>query len=336
MLGDLHLDQLEHHDREWLAREKPGDVQQVQNYSRITREVVPQLFAEAREQIAANGGRVAFTCHIGDFVEGLAGTPALARRHCEDAVALVRDAKLGRPFVFVKGNHDVTGPGAVEAFNDVLLPFAGRELKQKLTSASFTQRHGDAFFAYFDAYSPGSLDWLAATLAVPRKERHLFVVIHPPVVPYGARSTWHVFSKPREETQRARLLNLLGKHRAIVLCGHLHKYGTVVRQTPFGPFVQMAVISVLPAPSVTPSKEVAGVKEYGPELTRLEPDFSPSTLAERRNYLAAEAPHIRHYEYAEAPGYAVVKVGPAVTADLYVGLGKRLWRTVNLSDLLAG
>ena len=160
-------------------------------------------------------------------------------------------------------------------------------------------------------------------------------MIHPPVVPYGARSTWHVFAKPNQEKERTRLLNLLGKHRAIVLCGHLHKYGTVVRQTPQGPFVQVAVISVISSPDAKPKKEVKGVKEYGPDLVRLEPDFSPTTVDERRAYLAAEAPHIKHYEYAEAPGYAVVKVnGPAVTADLYVGIGKRLWRTINLTDLL--
>src|SRR5690242_12301759 len=43
LLGDLHFDRLAHHDMEWLAKEHPGDVHQVQNYSRITAEVQPPL-----------------------------------------------------------------------------------------------------------------------------------------------------------------------------------------------------------------------------------------------------------------------------------------------------
>src|SRR5437867_3035733 len=52
LLGDLHFDRLEHHDHEWLAREHPGDVSQVQNYSRITRELTPKLFGRVRGSLA--------------------------------------------------------------------------------------------------------------------------------------------------------------------------------------------------------------------------------------------------------------------------------------------
>ena len=51
LLGDLHFDRLEHHDHGWLAREHPGDVSQVQNYSRITREMTPRLFARVSESL---------------------------------------------------------------------------------------------------------------------------------------------------------------------------------------------------------------------------------------------------------------------------------------------
>ena len=43
MLGDLHFDRLAHHDMDWLAREHPGDVRQVENYSQITHERMPAL-----------------------------------------------------------------------------------------------------------------------------------------------------------------------------------------------------------------------------------------------------------------------------------------------------
>ncbi len=332
LLGDLHFDKLEHHDMEWLRREKPNDVRQVENYSRITREVLPALFKESQRHLAADD--MAMAVQIGDFVEGLAGTPELARRHCQDAVRFVREAKLGRPFVFVKGNHDVTGPGSQEAFDQDLLPFAAAEAGKPLPSSSFTTRHGNALFVWFDAYRP-DLDWLEQALT-GRKERHLFFVTHPPVVPYGARADWHLFAKPNQQAQRQRLLNLLGKHRAMVLCGHLHKYGTVVRNTPSGPFLQLDVISVIPQPDIRPKDEVSGVDAYGPDLVRLEPNFSPLTLEARKALLLAEKPFIRHYDYADAPGYAVIRVEKeAVHAELFQGLGNRRWKTVPLSELLA-
>jgi len=336
LLGDLHFDRLEHHDMEWLKREKPNDVRQVENYSRITREVTPALFAELRARVRSERD-TAFALHIGDFVEGLAGTPELARVHCKDAVAFLRDAKLERPFLFCKGNHDVTGPGSVEAFNEVLLPYLAGEAGQKLTSASFAYRRGPALIAFLDAYRPveAELEWLEKTLAARGDARHVFVVVHPPLVPYGARSNWHLLAKPADSARRERLMDLLGEHRALVLCGHLHKYGTVVRSTKKGPFVQVATLSVLPGPDLKPKNEVEGVKQYGPDLVRLEPEFSPQTETERRALLAAEAPHIRHYEYADLPGYGRVTVRPEdVTLDLYVGLGKKHYRTLSLTRLL--
>ena len=339
LLGDLHFDRLVHHDRQWLQKEKPNDVRQVENYRRITREVMPALFAEIKAQIAAQKSPVPFAVHVGDFVEGLAGTPELALTHCRDAVAFVEAAKIEAPFLFCKGNHDVTGPGTVEAFNTVLLPYLARQAKQALPSTSaFSMRRGNALFAYFDAYDDPAgkgLNNLAKTLAARGDAAHVFVVIHPPVVPYGARSNWHLFAKPAESAARSRLLNLLGANHAIVLCGHLHKYGTVVRQTDAGAFAQIATVSVVPTPDIQPKDTVSGINEYTPDLVRLEPNFSPANLSERRDLLAAEAPFIRHYDHADASGYAMVHVkSGAVTVDLYTGLGKRLWKTVPVTDLL--
>jgi hypothetical protein len=336
LLGDLHYDRPDHHDMEWLRREKPNDVRQVENYSRITAEVLPRLLAEVKARATEPG--TAFIAHVGDFVEGLAGTPELARRHCRDAVAYFDGAALGRPFLFCKGNHDVTGPGSVEAFNEILLPYIGREAGQKLDparGANYVTRHGDCRFVWYDAYHKGSLTWLEGELAEKRAGERVFLMIHPPVVPYGARSNWHIFAKPGEADERKRLLNLLGRNRAIVLCGHLHKYGTVVRQTDEGPFAQVAVVSVLPEADIKPKNAVSGVKEYGPDLVRLEPDFAPQTVDERRALLSAEAPHVRHYDYADAPGYATVTVTPAeITIRLHAGLEKTPFRTFNLTALL--
>ena len=52
LLGDLHFDKLEHHDLSWLEQKKKGDLGQIRNYSRITADIMPQLFATVRATVA--------------------------------------------------------------------------------------------------------------------------------------------------------------------------------------------------------------------------------------------------------------------------------------------
>ena len=339
LLGDLHFDRLEHHDMDWLMREKPGDLRQIERYSQITRDVLPSLLAEVRKQVADSPRPVPFVVQVGDLVEGLCGTPALARRHCEEAVATVADARLGAPLLLTKGNHDITGPGAKEAFDDVLLASMPADLRQRQQGANFLVRQDGAAptrLAFFDSYDPAAVDWLAGALSDhdPAAER-LMLVIHQPVVPYTARC-WHDLARPEEADQRAKLLALLAAHDALVLNGHLHKYGWLTRGVQAADadgkaICQLSINSVIPAPDVA-ARDERGSDAYGPSLVELESRFSPDTVEQRRATLAAEAEFVRHYEYADAPGYAMVHVTPGgVSADLYVGLGRPPVRRLRLA-----
>src|SRR6187200_1395883 len=97
LVGDLHFDRLEHHDHEWLKREHPGDVAQVENYSRITREMTPRLLGRVSESLAAlarNYEHVPFVMQLGDLLEGLCGTAELAERQAREGIEFVKDAKF--------------------------------------------------------------------------------------------------------------------------------------------------------------------------------------------------------------------------------------------------
>jgi hypothetical protein len=333
-LGDIHFDRLEHHDLDYVRQKHgEGDIRQILNYSRLTETVLPKTFAELREQVKTFQPSVDFVAQLGDFVEGLCGNPHLARRHCEEAVAFVKGTQLGVPFLITKGNHDITGPGALDAYNAVILPFLSEQLGQPINSASFFVRRSDTLFVFFDAYDGESLNWLEKVLS-SQQAKQVFVLLHPPVVPIGARSLWHLYAHPEKQTQRQRLLNLLGRHRAIVLTAHLHKFGIVMRRTNEGAFVQVTLNSVIPSPEIEPQQVLKGVEHYGGELVKLEPSFEPQTEPQRRASLEAERPFIGYYEYADAPGYAIFVVdGSTVRAHFYVGLGKRCWRTVDLTAL---
>lgn len=330
-LGDLHYDNLEHHDMTWLMAEKPNDLSQIKNYSRISEEVLPKLLDEVRSKVASE--KADFVLQLGDFTEGLCGTPELAQRQIREFIALVEEKRLGAPMWAIKGNHDVTGPGSVEAYRDIVHPWQTKATGTPQTSANMSLAHKGVRFLMFDAYVPESLEWAEAELE-KRTERLLVFSIHPPVVPYGARADWHIFAKPKDAARRERLLELLGRHEAYVLCGHLHKYGTVTRTTPKGRFVQTDLVSVLPRADLAPKDASDGIGAYGPDLVNKEPGFSPKNVDARRALLAEEKPHIRSFEYADAPGYAVIRIdGERVTADIHVGLGRPPWHALDLTAI---
>lgn len=120
-----------------------------------------------------------------------------------------------------------------------------------------------------------------------------------------------------------------------MLTGHLHKHSTLVRITDAGPFVQIALCSVIPNAGMQPKDVLTGLCRYTPDLVTLQPHFSPASLDERRALLTAEKPFARYYDYADVAGYAVVSVRDSgITARLYNGLGKRFWKEIDLTQLL--
>lgn len=336
LLGDTHFDRTAHHDHEWLAREQPNDVPQVAHYSEHTTSLLPHLFATVKRQLAAAGKRAEAVVHVGDFVEGLCGTPGLAERHVSEACEFADKQDWQVPVLLTKGNHDKTGPGAIEAYQKVIQPWLGRQVQQTLKYGFYAEQRQNALFCCFDAYDGRSLDWLKETLGRNAdSRRHTFVVVHQPVVPFQARGNWSVFMRSREAKQRAELLQLLGEHRAIVLCGHVHRYGTVVRRTERGPFAQLCLSSILSGRDQQPRQHLEGLDAYGPNLTELDPNFQPESKETRHKQIAAEKPHIAHFEYADTAGYAMLRVrGDGVTARIFNGTSEMPWKELNLTTLL--
>lgn len=338
LLGDLHYDKLEHHDLTWLDKHHPGDLSQIKNYSRITADLTPRLFEAVRQSVAAS--RSSFVLQVGDVVEGLCGTGELSVRQNREALAFIEGAKLGAPFVFTKGNHDVTGDGSVEAFKEVFHPFLGSQTSGfkgggKVASANYHFEHRDALFCFFDAYEKDSLDALEAVLVRPTA-RHCFVIIHPPVVPYGARATRHIFSSERDRSCRDKLLTMLGRQNAFVLGGHIHRFNAMCRETPGrGRFVQFALSSVVNSAAPKPDTELEGLKDYTPNQIRVEPKHSPETEEQRRAVYVTEAPFVKAFSYADLPGHAVVAVdGEKVRVTMHAGVSRDVYRTLDLSELM--
>ncbi|MBL9090918.1 MAG: metallophosphoesterase [Planctomycetaceae bacterium] len=336
LFGDTHFDKLAHHDFDWLRREHPDSVRQVEHYSEHAASLLPELFATVKRQLTSAGARARAVVHVGDFVEGLCGTPALAETHVREACEAIERIEWKVPFLMTKGNHDKTGPGADDAYAKLLHPFLGGQVGQKLTSARYAHQIGGALFAFYDAYDKSSFDWLKETLGRNgRADRQTFVVVHPPVVPFQARGNWSLYMREEDAARRAELLALLGEHRAIVLCGHVHRFGFVVRRTERGPFAQLCLSSIMSAREQQPKQVLAGLDAYVPELTKLEPKFQPESVELRRKQFATEKPHIAHFEYAETAGHAMVRVdGRRVTVRIFNGTGDAAWKEIDVTQLL--
>lgn len=345
LLGDLHYDKLAHHDMKWLQAHKAGDLSQITNYSRITQDITPRLFVTVKETITALNEspetRPALVLQAGDLVEGLCGTEELSAVQNREALAFVESMKLGVPFVFTKGNHDVTGDGAVSAFKQVFHPFLTQQTSGftgggKVDTANYSIEHGNTQFCFFDAYEKPSLDWLESTLA-KRTAQHCFVTIHPPVVPYGARATWYLYHSERDKARREKLLDLLGKNNAFVLGGHIHRFNTLCRTTPGGGrFAQIAISSVVSKADVKPDTVLDGLKDYNGDQIRVEPKHSPETETQRRAVYATEAPFVRSFAYADMPGHAAITInGAQVQVVMYSGITRDVYKTVDLTKLLA-
>jgi UDP-2,3-diacylglucosamine pyrophosphatase LpxH len=283
--------------------------------------------------IESSAGRIKMVVQGGDLIEGLCGSRELQETQFRDAIATIRKYIPETKFVAVKGNHDITGPGAREAYDNVMLPWLSEECGEKIDSASFFFMQGPDLFVFFDAYHNNKLDWLEKTLS-GNKHRHAFVVMHPPAVPYNARSTWHLFSRDKEKDVRERFLNILGAYKVVLLTGHLHKYCVVVRKTPTGAFTQFSMNSVIDSPNISVRDQFEGVNNYGAGLLELEPEFQPDTKQQRQKLLEDEKPYIEHFEFANFPGYAVINVSDAgIKADIYTGDSDKIWKSVPLRSV---
>lgn len=334
LLGDIHFDKVSYHDIDYVRNEfSEGDVNQVKNYARISSENFPRLIQMAKAKAADVNGD--FYLQLGDFVEGLCGSERLASQQVNGFISYMREQELNRPFFVIKGNHDITGAGAHEAFRNVVLPWQSREQRKSMEHANSTFVHKNARFVLFDGYTAEqSLEWLRSVLA-EHKEDLLFFCIHQPVVPFNARANWHVFSKPKQQPLREELLNLLGEHKAIVLCGHLHKTSILTRSTAKGNIVQICTGSVIESLEAPVKDHLDGLQHYHADLVNLEPKFSPSSLDERKRNLEDEKPFIRHYEYADFMGYSTISVSSSneVKMAVYQNAQAKPWKVLNVSKL---
>lgn len=333
VLGDLHYDLLDDHDMDWL-RSKPGDLRQVKEYTVYTEENWTDFMSIIKNRIESADPPVKVVVQLGDLSEGLAGTEEKARQMASNAMKAVDETQMPVPWIMAKGNHDITGPGAVKAFQEYYVPmFREQTGNPEISNASYSYSYDNVRITCIDPWDKETdmIAFLEGELS-ESDAKFKFVVIHEPVIPVTERC-WHTLQ--RDQYQREKLLEVIARNKAIVLCGHLHRYSVVRRNTPYGPVVQLMVISVVKDRDYQKPSKV--ITTYGPSLAEKLPDWQPETLDARKAMLSEEAKYVTYFKQTDLPGYAVIKIDEKkenILLEYYAAFGEKPYDTVDLTELL--
>lgn len=330
LLGDMHYDLLENHDLEWLATTDDDLRQVTEEYTVFTE----KYWDDFSRVIATRTEDADAVLQMGDLSEGLAGTPELAVQMADSVFSAIDRIGLKVPFIATKGNHDITGPGAREAFDSVYLPNLGRlSGNGTLASANYSTEVGNCCFVCYDPWDKDNygLDALRENLKAS-DAKYKFVLVHEPVIPVNERC-WHVLRKDND--RREQLLKTIAESKAIVLCAHMHLYSVVCRNTEYGPVVQILVNSVIrDADMLEPSFLIT---EYGPSLAMSRPDWQPETMDQRVGWLEEEARHVTYFKQTDLPGYGILKVdsdNDNILLEYYAAFADKPYDVTDISSLL--
>ncbi len=334
ILGDIHYDRIENHDIDWL-KSKPGDYRQVtEEYTVFTEKSFNRLIDEVLSQTNNYEPDIKAIIQLGDLQEGLAGTPDLARKMTIDTRDALRAKEFKVPWILVKGNHDITGPGANEAFQEIMLPFIENELNIPITNTSYSYYVGNIKVIVLDCYKLDEILSFLETELSESNAKYNVIATHQQIIPITGRC-WHIFNKVKHVQEREKLLTLIAKHKAIVLNAHMHRYSVLRRMTSEGPIVQLSTISVIREEDKI--EPYWYLNEYGSSLVDLEPNFDPDTKNERKNILEQEAKFVTDFHLADMPGYSILVYDDSagtICLKAFSGLGFNLMEEMNLTDLM--
>ena len=138
-LGDMHFDRLDDHDLDFVMT-RPQDFEQIfHEYPQYTAFYLKKFLQLVKKQTIEVTPQVKAVVQLGDLVQGVAGSAALARQMNRGAVDLLYNTELPVPWILTKGNHDVSNsPGQPEAWEEVIRPFIEGQIKKPANHGMYT------------------------------------------------------------------------------------------------------------------------------------------------------------------------------------------------------
>ena len=308
LLGDLHYDNREHHTSAMLEKRKREIERNLSHWQKNA----PGIVNAAKSKITRN---TLFAVQLGDITQGDAKSQEDQKALFTEALVNIAEPMREKslPFFVVKGNHDFRSPGKGDAFESVMTPFIQSQLPagSEITGSNYAFRHGKDLFMFVDCQNP-DVEFMKRILESNKDVRHLFVLDHLPVLPYGAGgSKWILFGERQGKLQefRSEFRRLLASRNGIVLTGHVHD-NSLSQYVNGGSITQITVSSM----------EFSN-GDYPP----VKDGFSEGELKKNRKsddeFLDEFIPFMKLYKRTFGGGYAVVKVkGNAVEIEYFHGI----------------
>lgn len=347
VLGDLHYDRFDYHDWDYVMT-RPQDFAQIsEEYPKYTAIYLEKFLHRIKNQTLSHSPEVKGVVQLGDLVQGVAGTHALARQMNRGVVDFLYSIDLKIPWILVKGNHDVSNsPGQPEAWQEIIRPFIEGQIKKRIGNGMYTYKLSDdvelfvldQFFSNDENLPESAMISFLENELNNSTATYKFVLTHQPVIPITERC-WHLLSGIRrpvsDSTQRTKFLNLLGKHKVMVFCAHLHQYSVLSRQTPYGPVVQIMINSVNKGFDIIPPERIE-TNYLGEQWVTNNHEWQPHNKNIRHKILEEEKKHIKSFKKADIPGYGVISIRPDehdVIMKFYNGFSSKPYEEINLTEL---
>lgn len=333
VLGDLHYNQMEDHNMEWLKSQSL--VQESIDYSDYTNKYWTPFMNIIRQKAYSVTPPVKAIIQLGDLSEGLAGSVEKARQMMKNTVEAIDSTKMPVPWIIAKGNHETYGPGANEAYNEFFIPMFQKQTNNpKINSANYSYNTGNIQITCLDPWDKNTdiIEFLEKEFS-SSKAKYKFVAMHEPVVPVSGYC-WYAFNQDDEKHNK--LMEIIAKNKAIVLSGHLHYYSVLSRKTAYGTIVQAMVLSVVKDSSYREPSYI--INEFRPSMADSATNWRPETILERKAQLTKEKEYILSYKQTDLPGYAIIKIddkNESIILEYYAAFGKKPYDTVNLTKLMS-
>ncbi len=213
VLGDTHYDSLDVRlNPEALTKQYQKD-ELLRNLTRWSRSIPPLL----SEVGARSAQETAFAVQLGDLIQGDCGSgPLQARSYQQATERICREMQC--PVYFVKGNHDVRGAGAEEAYQKWMIPFLEKRygMRAQNGGANFTMVVEGDLFIVFDCMRP-NLNFVRKALADHPRCRNLFFLTHFPVFPCTKNPADVIWGRKEDVKLRRELWKMLAERNAVVL-----------------------------------------------------------------------------------------------------------------------
>lgn len=316
ILGDIHYCDENHYDLDAMQRDKPSDYRQITGtYAPVTKSNWADMTSVIRQSIRSTDPPIKCIIQLGDISEGLANIPGQADIIAEDVTSMLEAQDFKVPFIYAKGNHDITGIGelraeARQAFSKHHVPYLKKQTGNNgITEGNYTYTEGDVLFVMLDAYNPSidQTEFLKQSLE-SSSAKYKFVCMHEPAIPASERC-WH-YLKSGSAAERDRFLRIIAENKAFFLCGHLHRYSVLRRNTEWGPIVQVMATSVTSVKRRNKPSYELKTEDYGPALVDRVPSWNPETAEIRKEILREEAKYVDYYQMNNLAGYGVISVDP--------------------------